>query len=232
MRCNVALISVDFPLPDTPVTQIKQPKGNFTVTFFRLLPEAPVNVRKCPFPFLRCFGNSIFNPLSGLRYDAVSVLLRSISAGVPHKHYTPAIATRLRTHIYDIIRCQHHILVVLYNNDGIAYVTQLLQRIDKTGIVALVQPYTRLVEYIQHIDQLRTDLCRQPYSLALATRKSCRGSVQVQLIEPYGRQKMQPAAYLLQYFCRYLALQIGQLIFYGIYPHCQVGNVLPVDAIV
>ena len=33
---------VDFPLPETPVTQVKQPIGNDPVTFFRLFSAAPV----------------------------------------------------------------------------------------------------------------------------------------------------------------------------------------------
>ena len=32
---------VDFPLPDTPVTQVKVPIGIFKSTFLRLLPVAP-----------------------------------------------------------------------------------------------------------------------------------------------------------------------------------------------
>ena len=35
---NVCNINVDFPLPDTPVTQVKLPKGIFKLTFLRFLP--------------------------------------------------------------------------------------------------------------------------------------------------------------------------------------------------
>ena len=34
-------MSVDFPEPDTPVTQVNKPKGMSTVRFFKLLPVAP-----------------------------------------------------------------------------------------------------------------------------------------------------------------------------------------------
>ena len=37
---NVSIIKEDFPPPETPVTDIKFPSGNLTVTFFRLLPSA------------------------------------------------------------------------------------------------------------------------------------------------------------------------------------------------
>ena len=37
--CN---IKVDFPLPETPVTHVKVPKGIFKLTFFKLFPVAPL----------------------------------------------------------------------------------------------------------------------------------------------------------------------------------------------
>ena len=46
---DVLTISVDFPLPDTPVTQVKVPKGIFKFTFFKLLPVAPKISKNLPF---------------------------------------------------------------------------------------------------------------------------------------------------------------------------------------
>jgi hypothetical protein len=37
------MISVDLPLPETPVTQVNTPSGTVAVTFFRLLPRAPTS---------------------------------------------------------------------------------------------------------------------------------------------------------------------------------------------
>ena len=39
---KVSFIKVDFPEPETPVTQINLPSGNFTLKFFKLFPAAPV----------------------------------------------------------------------------------------------------------------------------------------------------------------------------------------------
>jgi hypothetical protein len=36
--CN---IKVDFPLPETPVTQVNAPRGILADTFFKLFPVAP-----------------------------------------------------------------------------------------------------------------------------------------------------------------------------------------------
>lgn len=58
-RLRVRLIKEDFPLPDTPVTQINVPNGNVTSTFRRLFPLAPLIVMNCPFPFRRSFGTAI-----------------------------------------------------------------------------------------------------------------------------------------------------------------------------
>lgn len=38
---NTSLTNVDFPEPDTPVTQLNTPSGNVTVIFFKLFSVAP-----------------------------------------------------------------------------------------------------------------------------------------------------------------------------------------------
>jgi hypothetical protein len=49
---NVSLISVDFPLPETPEMQAKIPNGICIETLFRLLPEAPFKTKYFPDPAL------------------------------------------------------------------------------------------------------------------------------------------------------------------------------------
>ena len=56
--CN---IKVDFPLPETPVTQVKVPTGIFKFTFFKLFPLAPLISINLPFfANLRFFGMAIY----------------------------------------------------------------------------------------------------------------------------------------------------------------------------
>jgi len=62
---NVSFISVDFPLPETPVTQIIFPKRIVKSTFLRLLPVAPFKTIFLPLPFLLFLGMS--NPLVPFR---------------------------------------------------------------------------------------------------------------------------------------------------------------------
>ena len=50
----------DFPLPDTPVTAVKVPRGKDTSMWRRLFSAAPSTFRYFPFPFRRCSGTGIF----------------------------------------------------------------------------------------------------------------------------------------------------------------------------
>ena len=58
-----------FPLPDTPVTQVKVPSGILTSIFFRLFCLAPFTVRNLPLPLRLSVGTGIF--LLPLRYCPV-----------------------------------------------------------------------------------------------------------------------------------------------------------------
>ena len=64
---------LDLPEPDTPVMLVNLPSGKFTVTFFRLFPVAPINVKKIPEPFRRLF--LIFIPVFPVKYYPVSEFL-------------------------------------------------------------------------------------------------------------------------------------------------------------
>ena len=59
MGCKVELMSVDFPLPETPVMQISIPSGKSTEISFRLFPEQPLSERTLPFPGRRTTGTLI-----------------------------------------------------------------------------------------------------------------------------------------------------------------------------
>ena len=52
---------MDFPEPETPVTQVKGPNGIFKLTFFKLFPVAPLISRNLPFLAKRLFGGIEIN---------------------------------------------------------------------------------------------------------------------------------------------------------------------------
>ena len=58
---SISFTKVDFPDPDTPVTHINFPSGNFTFIFFKLFSSAPNISIYFLFPFLLFLGTSIFS---------------------------------------------------------------------------------------------------------------------------------------------------------------------------
>ena len=58
---KISFTKVDFPLPDTPVTQVNVPNGIFTLMFFRLFSFAPLISKNFLFPFRLLDGTSIFS---------------------------------------------------------------------------------------------------------------------------------------------------------------------------
>ena len=84
------------------------------------------------------------------------------------EHDFAAFASCAGTDVYDVVGCQHHVLVVFYYDDGVANVAQVLERVYQSFVVALMQSDAGLVEDVEHVDQLRTYLSGESYSLALA----------------------------------------------------------------
>ena len=116
--CKVPLIKLDLPLPETPVIQMNFPRGNSTVTFFRLFPVAPDNIIFFPFPVLLWGANSISS--LPVRYRAVRVSVFNISFGVPAKTTSPPRRPALGP--YNIIGFEHHFLIVLHYNNRIPHI--------------------------------------------------------------------------------------------------------------
>ena len=76
-------MSVDLPEPDTPVTQTNRPTGSSRVTFFRLLPRAPITAQR-PLGLRRWRIAGIAIVRLPDRYWPVSESgWRAISCGVP-----------------------------------------------------------------------------------------------------------------------------------------------------
>ena len=82
----------------------------------------------------------------------------------------------IRPEVDDVVGSHHHILVVLYDDDGVAYIAERLEGVDEPLVVALVETDAGLIQDIQYIDELRTYLCGQAYALALTAREGHRGA--------------------------------------------------------
>ena len=100
-------------------------------------------------------------------------------------------------HVDQVVGRAHHLLVVLDHEHGVAEVAQPLERPDQLAVVALVEPDRRLVEDVQHADELRADLRGQPQPLRLAARERRRRAVELQVADAHVVEERQPLADLL-----------------------------------
>src|SRR6185436_18461897 len=80
--------------------------------------------------------------------------------------------------VEDIIRTANRVLVVLDHDDGIAQLTQSLERDEQPLIVALVQANARLIQDVKHPHESRTNLRRQPDALRFAAGKRAALAIQ------------------------------------------------------
>ena len=103
-----------------------------------------------------------------------------------------------RAHVDDPVGRAHHLLVVLDDEHGVAEVAQPLERRDQPAVVALVQPDRRLVEDVEHADELRADLRREPEPLRLAAGERLRGAVELEVADADVVEERQPLADLLE----------------------------------
>ena len=65
-----------------------------------------------------------------------------------------AVLARARPHVDELVGRAHHLLVVLDHEHGVAEVAQPLERADQLAVVALVEADRRLVEDVEHADEL------------------------------------------------------------------------------
>ena len=86
---------------------------------------------------------------------------------------------------------------MLDDDDGVALVAQLLERVDESLIVALMQSDAGLVEDVEHVDELRANLCSQTDALALTARECCRLAVEREIVKAHVEKKRHAGAQLL-----------------------------------
>ena len=102
--------------------------------------------------------------------------------------------------IDDVVGRPHRVFVVLDDDDRVAHVAQLRERVEQPVVVARVQADRRLVEDVQHADQAAADLAGQANALRLAAGERRGRAVERQIVEPHVRQEAEPAANFLEHF--------------------------------
>ena len=123
--------------------------------------------------------------------------MRVTSFGRALRDDLAAVLARARAQVDEPVGRAHHLLVVLDDEHRVAEVAQPLERPDQAVVVALVESDRRLVEDVEHADELRADLRREPDALRLAARERARGAVERQVADADVVQERQPLADLL-----------------------------------
>ena len=111
----------------------------------------------------------------------------------------------------DVVGDLDRVLVVLDDDHGVAEVAHADHRLDQPVVVALVQTDRRLVEDVQHADETRPDLRRQPDALGLAAGERAGGAREAQVVEPDGEQEADAVVHLLEHALGDHPVALGEL---------------------
>ena len=87
-----------------------------------------------------------------------------------HEYNLTAIATCFGSHIDDMVSLKHHILIMFNDDNGIAKVSELLERIYQLNVIPLVKTNTWFIKDIEDFHKLSTYLSGKAYALTLSTR--------------------------------------------------------------
>ena len=88
---------------------------------------------------------------------------------------------------------------MLDDQHGVPLIAQLAQDRDEPLVVAGVQPDRRLVEYVQRVDERRTERRRKIDALRFSARQRGREAIEREVIEPDVAQEPETLADLAQH---------------------------------
>ncbi len=149
----MSFTSVDFPEPETPVTAVKTPSGNFTVMFLRLFSVAPATVRNFPVP-AAALRRHVDRELAGkvLARERARELHELVRVALPHD--LAAVDPGARAEVHDAVREADRLLVVLDDDDRVPEVAHREERVDELAVVLRVEADGRLVEDVEDAHEL------------------------------------------------------------------------------
>ena len=81
-----------------------------------------------------------------------------LAAGVPRATICAAVAAGAGAEVEQLVGAGDHLAVVLDDQQRVAQVAELLQRVEQPAVVARVQADRRLVEHVEHAAQAAADL--------------------------------------------------------------------------
>ena len=192
---TISFTSVDLPEPETPVTQMNLPTGNSTSMSLRLCCAAP-RTRNEPRSSSRRSGTAIAR-VPERNCPVTDFLFRSTFAAGPSATTSPPC--RPAPGPMSTSQSERRIISSSCSTTThrVADVAQPLERVDQPRVVALVEADRRLVEDVEHADELRADLRREPQPLRLAARERRRRAVEREVADADVVEERQPLADLL-----------------------------------
>ncbi len=115
-------------------------------------------------------------------------------------HDFAAANSGTRAKVDDQIGGPHRVFVVLDDDDRVAHVAQMRERVEQAIVVAGMQADRWFVEDVEDANETAADLAGQADALRFAARERRGGAAERQIVEPDVEQKAEPAANLFKHF--------------------------------
>ena len=195
------MTSDDLPEPLTPVTAMNAPSGNLDVHVFEVvLPGA--DVEDVPTGRFVDFAESVESArrfvgtgIASLprRYCPVSEFsFFRTCFGVSAGRDLAAAVAGAGAEVEQVVGGGDHFAIVFDQDQRVAEVAQLFQRLQEPLVVARVKPDRRLVEDVEHAGQAAADLAGEADALRFAAGECRAGAAEREVIEADIDEELQP----------------------------------------
>src|SRR5215211_2973420 len=99
------------------------------------------------------------------------------------RDYKSTVLAGAGPEVDQMISLAHRFLVVLHDDDRVAEITELAERVEQTCVVTLVESDRWLVENVEDANQTRSDLRRQANALRFSARERLGGTSEREIVE-------------------------------------------------
>ncbi len=175
--------------------QTSRCSGISTSTDFRLCSRAPSSSSSRR-RRLDCAGAPGVDVAAAVQVVGGQRARRAQRVGRAVEHDLAAALAGAGTDVEHPVGGEHHLRIVLDDDQRVARVAQALHHADDAAHVARVQTDRRLVEHEQRVDQRGAERGRQVDALDLAAGQRARLAVERQVAEPDVAEETQPRANL------------------------------------
>ena len=182
------MTKLDFPLPLTPVTAVRQRRGIRVLNPFRLL----IRASSTSIQSFACGARAALGSCALHCETAGRTLAPAISSHVPGDH----LATELTSgwaHVDHMVRRLYDVGVVLNHDEGVSEVSQTCERAEQSLSVALMQPNCWLIQDVDGPCEPCAELGSESDSLSLAPAQRIGRPTEREVVEADVAQEAQLA---------------------------------------